>query len=76
MNGIDKAATVLAIGISLKGLIHVFRSFKKEKKEIVKTITDPDAVQHNNALRREIQKAKENIFVTYRLREVKSEKKM
>jgi hypothetical protein len=71
MNGIDKAAIVLAIGISLKGLVHVFRSFKKEKKDTVKTITDPDAVQHNNALRREIQKAKENIFVTYRLREVK-----
>ncbi|UCH97411.1 MAG: hypothetical protein JSV88_11315 [Candidatus Aminicenantes bacterium] len=73
MNGIDKGATVLAIGFSLKGLIHVFRSFKKEKKETVKIITNPDAVQHNNALRREIQKAKENIFVTYRLREVKSE---
>lgn len=73
MNGIDKAATVLAIGISLKGLVHVFRSFKKEKKETVKTVTDADAVQHNNALRREIQKAKENIFVTYRLREVGGE---
>jgi hypothetical protein len=73
MNGIDKAATVLAIGISLKGLIHVFRSFKKEKKETIKTITYPDAVQYNKDLRREIQKAKENIFVTYRLREVKDE---
>jgi hypothetical protein len=73
MNGIDKAATILAIGISLKGLVHVARSFKKEKKETVITITDPDAVQHNNALRREIQKAKEHIFVTYRLREVKGE---
>jgi len=74
MNGIDKAAAVLAIGFSLKGLVHVFRSFKKEKKETVKTITDPDAVQHNNALRREIQQAKEDIFVTYRLREVKGER--
>jgi hypothetical protein len=71
MNVIDKAATVLAIGISLKGLVHVLRSFKKEKKETVKTITDPDAVEHNKALRREIQQAKENIFVTYRLREGK-----
>jgi hypothetical protein len=73
MNGIDKAATVFAIGISLKGLIHVFRSLKKEKKETIKTITYPDAVQYNNGLRKEIQKAKENIFVTYRLKEVKSE---
>jgi len=73
MNGIDKAATVLAIGISLKGLVHVFRSFKKEKKETVITITDPDAVQHNNALRSEIQRVEEHIFVTYRLREVKEE---
>ena len=70
MNGIDKSATVLAVGISLKGLVHVFRSFKKEKKETIKTITDPGAVQHNNALRGEIQKAKEHIFVTYGLREV------
>ncbi|MGD2092935.1 MAG: hypothetical protein PVH61_42625 [Candidatus Aminicenantes bacterium] len=73
MNGIDKAATVLALGISLKGLVQVFRSFKKEKKETVKTINDPEAVQHNNALRREIQEAKENIFVTYRLRKVMRE---
>jgi hypothetical protein len=73
MNGIDKAATVLAIGISLKGLVHIARSFKREKKETVKTIIDPDAVQHNNALRSEIQKVKENIFVTYRLREVRGE---
>lgn len=74
MNGIDKAAIVLAIGISLKGLVHIFRSFKREKKETIKTITDPDAVRHNNALRSEIQKAKEHIFVTYRLREVKGER--
>jgi hypothetical protein len=73
MNGIDKAATVLAIGISLKGVVHIFRSFKKEKKEIVKTITDPGAVQYNNVLRSEIQKAKEYIFATYQLREVKKE---
>jgi len=73
MNGIDKTATVCAIGISLKGMIHVFRSLKKEKKEISKTITYPDAVQHNKNLRREIQRAKEHIFVTYRLKEVKSE---
>jgi hypothetical protein len=73
MNGIDKTATVFAIGISLKGLIHLFRSLKKEKKEISKTITYPDAVQYNKGLRKEIQKAKEHIFVTYRLKEVKSE---
>lgn len=69
MNGIDKAAIVLAIGISLKGLIHIARSFKKEKKETVKTIIDPGAVQHNNALRREIQRVKDHIFVTYRLKD-------
>lgn len=71
MNGIDKAAIVLAIGISLKGLVHVARSFKREKKETIKTIINPGAVQHNNALRREIRRAKDHIFVTYRLKEVK-----
>jgi hypothetical protein len=73
MNGIDKTATVLAVGISLKGLVQVFRSFKKEKKETVTTILDPGAVQYNNALQREIQRAKENIFITYRLRVVSGE---
>lgn len=71
MNGIDKASIVLAIGISLKGLVHIVRCFKKEKKETIKTITDAGAVQHNNALRREIQKAKKHVYVTYGLREGK-----
>lgn len=71
MNGIDKTATVLAVGISLKGLVHIFRSFKKEKKETVKIILDPEAILYNILLEKEIQRVKENIFVTYLIREVK-----
>jgi hypothetical protein len=67
MNGIDKTAAVLAVGISLKGLIHVFRSFKKEKKVRVKPVTHDDAVIYNNALREQIREAKEKIVVTFQL---------
>ncbi len=73
MNGIDKTATVLAVGFSLKGLVHIFRSFKKVKKETVKTILDPEAILFNILLKKEIQGVKENIFVTYRLSVVSGE---
>jgi hypothetical protein len=68
MNGIDKTSIVVAIGFSLKGLIHIFRSFKKEKKVTVKTATHTDAVNFNNTLRQQIQEAKEKIFVTFALK--------
>ncbi|NIM14024.1 MAG: hypothetical protein GTO45_18415 [Candidatus Aminicenantes bacterium] len=68
LNGIDKTSTVVVIGFSLKGLIHVFRSFKKEKKVTVKTVTHADAVSYNNTLRKQIREAKENIFVTFAIK--------
>ena len=66
-DGADKAAAALTIGISLKGILNVFRSFKKETKRKVRTVINPEAAAFNETLRQQIEKAKLNVFITYKL---------
>ena len=68
MNGLDKTSTVLSIGISMKGIINVFKSFKKTHERKVKTIIHEDAVSHNHHLREMIQASKKDIFISYFLK--------
>jgi hypothetical protein len=73
MNGIDKTATAFSIGLSLKGIIHIFRSFKKETREVTRTTQQPEAVTYNNRLRQKIREARKKIGVSFRLKSINSE---
>lgn len=66
-DGTNKITTVLTIGISLKGILNVFKSFKKEKKRTVQTNIIPGAAAFNRELRRQIETAKTGVFITYQL---------
>ncbi len=66
-NGIDKTATVMSIGISLKGIIATIKSFKKEKKISTQVISHPEATAYNRELANEINQAKAHVFISYKL---------
>ncbi|MCP4151152.1 MAG: hypothetical protein GY757_25635 [bacterium] len=67
MNGLDKSAAVMSLGLSLKGVYHIFRSFKKEKKTFVKSESLPENEAFNSALRLRLNHAKDHIRVHFTL---------
>lgn len=67
MNGINKSANVVAIGFSLKGILHIFKSFKRKEIKKEKTVSHKEAAAHNDLLRRLIREARKNIFINYQL---------
>lgn len=70
MNGLDQTSLVMGAGISLKGLIYLFRSFKTKKETRTQTIYHPEAVRYNEELRRRILDAEKGIYVLFDLNKV------
>lgn len=75
MNGLDKTALVMGAGISLKGVVHLFKSFKKEKKARKRTVVHQDAIQFNNQLKSRIVEAEKDVFVVFNLKDNRADDK-
>lgn len=54
---------IVSIGLSLKGVINFFRSFRKEEKLEMQVIEDESAIRYNSFLNRSIKAGKEKIVV-------------
>jgi hypothetical protein len=67
LKGLNNTATIMALGLSLKGIIHIFKSFKKEEIKEVRTIVHPEAAAHNRALRAQITEAEEEVYIDFKL---------
>lgn len=67
LKGLNTTANIMALGLSLKGMIHIFKSFKKEEIKQVKTIAHPDAVTHNSVLREQLMEARDKVYINYKL---------
>lgn len=63
MYSLKGAVKITAIGLSLKGVINFFRSFKKEEKLEMQVIKDESAISYNSFLNRSIKAGKEKIIV-------------
>ena len=68
MNGINKSANVVTIGLSLKGILHIVKSFKRKEVKKEKTVHHKGAAAHNELLRRLILEARKKIFINYQLK--------
>jgi hypothetical protein len=67
LKGLYTTANIMALGLSLKGIIHIFKSFKKEEIKEVRTIVHPDAAAHNRALREQLTEAGEEVYIDFEL---------
>lgn len=63
LKGLNAAANVMAVGLSLKGVVHIFKSFKKEELKQVRTTVDREAVIYNRTLQEKLRQARENIYI-------------
>ena len=70
LDGFKKTSTVLAFGLSLKGILGVINSFNKDKIRKVETIINPEAQDYNNSLRKTLENSKKDIFIVYELGEL------
>ncbi|MEN8153438.1 MAG: hypothetical protein ABFR75_05395 [Acidobacteriota bacterium] len=63
MYSLKGAVQIASIGLSLKGVINFFRSFKKEKLLEMKETKDESAINYNSFLSRSIKAGKEKVIV-------------
>jgi hypothetical protein len=75
LSGLDKTSTVMAVGFSLKGILHIFKSFKKEYREKPLIIPHPGAAAYNRELEQQIQRARTRVSVSYRILRMESPKR-
>jgi len=65
LNGLSKTTLVVSVGFSLKGIVSVVKSFKKDVTHRELRVKDPEAAAYNSQLKKELEEARQKVSITY-----------